>query len=215
MNGHPTVSMAMWSVATAGTAEAGDTTICSLTSAPAAYSGKMVSVLATVTSDYHGTFLQERRCKEFLLLVQSGRSAMTPAIRLKTDTAYKRFEAALHDYPAGSTRDERRRTSPPRGAMATRSRKCVGSSVTVTPAGPWTSAPSPSSKWEWADHPFKGLPTHSARRARCRLPIMPPGHSGANLERYLRANPIAAPWASAQRRGKARPAVSRRPEPPC
>lgn len=103
-----TASLLLWLVATARAAEPEDTTICALTSTPAAHSGKMVTVRATVVTDYHGKFLQERRCKKLLLLVLPEGSAMAPAVELKADSVYKRFEEALHDYRPGSAQPKKR-----------------------------------------------------------------------------------------------------------
>lgn len=81
-----------------------ETSVCALTSDPSAYSGKMVLVRANVVTDYHGSFLADRRCKKLILLVLPEGSTMAPKIELRSDEAYRQFDSALHVYRPGTAK---------------------------------------------------------------------------------------------------------------
>lgn len=96
------------SIAGARSAEVRSVNVCSLTSDPATYSGQMVSVRAYLVTDYHGTFIGDRKCKKLILLVLPEGASLAPKISLKEDDAYKRFDEALHDYRPGTSQPRKR-----------------------------------------------------------------------------------------------------------
>ena len=63
-----TLFVMMSCVGTLSSAEPQETTVCALTSDPAAHSGKTVSVRANVVTDYRGAFLADNGCKKMILL---------------------------------------------------------------------------------------------------------------------------------------------------